>query len=153
MQRETLGERATALDGIGDLIDRVLEENVAFLFREDIKPAEQGQTRINQGRELARKDPQCLRFDRPLLEKDGPFTFRSRGYPDRLRASARLFLRRDALSFFVEPGWAIAGLPKLDDGVTGRNGFDEAGRFLTARVERHISELGHGGILGIEESE
>jgi hypothetical protein len=51
------------------------------------------------------------------------------------------------LSFLVDAGWEIARLPKLDDGVTSRNGFDEAGRFLTARVERYIIELGHGRIV------
>ena len=36
MLRESLGERAAALHGIGELIDRVFEHRVAFLFCENI---------------------------------------------------------------------------------------------------------------------
>ena len=41
MLRETFGERAAALHGIGELIDRVLEDHVALLFCEHVEPAEE----------------------------------------------------------------------------------------------------------------
>ena len=73
MLRQALGESAAALHGIGELVDRVLEQNVALLFGEDVEPAQKRQAGIDQGRELPGEDHQDLGLDRFLRENNDPF--------------------------------------------------------------------------------
>ncbi len=53
---KTFGECVAALDRIGKFLDRAFQNLVAFLFGENVEPAQQWQAGIDQGRELTRED-------------------------------------------------------------------------------------------------
>ncbi len=143
---EAFGKRAATLHGISELIDCALENKIAFLFRQHIQPAEQRQTGVDQGRELAGKNHQHLGFDRLFLEENNPFPLRSgRSNGGRASPALRLLLRGAPLPLLVNGGRKITGLAELTDRVVGRGRIDQTSGFLAARVEGYVGKSRHDG--------
>src|SRR5260370_536911 len=62
------------------------------------------------------------------------------------RAFGRFAIAPRAFSFLVNVGRKKSGLTQLADGFVGRGGFNQSGRFLSARIERYVSETRHDDV-------
>src|SRR5437667_613426 len=146
--RETFRKRAAALDRLSELVDRVFQDRITFLFGENVEAAQKWQARIDQGCELTRENHQDFRLNFSALKKNDAFSFFARLGDARCfgRAFGRFAIAPAAFSFLVNIGRKKSGLTQLADGFVRRGGFDQSGRFLSARIERYVSETRHDDI-------
>src|SRR5438105_787193 len=146
--REAFRERAAALDRLSELDGRVFQDRITFLFGENVEAAQKRQARIDQGCELTRENHQDFRLNFSALKKNDAFSFFARlGHALCFgRAFGRFAIATAAFSFLVNIGRKKSGLTQLADGFVRRGGFDQAGRFLSTRIERYVSETRHDDI-------
>src|SRR4029077_18180122 len=76
--RKAFRKCTASLDRFSELVDRVFQNGIAFLFGENVETAQKWQARINQGRELARENHQDLRLNLSALENNDAFAFFAR---------------------------------------------------------------------------
>src|SRR5438128_5132464 len=115
-----------------------------MLYRESIDAAHKQQAGLDQGREMQGEDHQYLRLNFFSLKKNDAFAL------TRLR-DARCFggafgcfaIAPATFAFLVDIGRKISGLTQLADRFVSRSRFDQPGGFLSAGIERYVSETRH----------
>src|SRR5207248_9343244 len=89
---------------------------------------------------------QDLRLNFSALKKDDALAFFAR-LSDARRfgcAFACFTVATAGFAFLVNVSRKKSGLPQLADRLVRGSGLDEAGRFLSARIKRYVSETRHG---------
>ncbi len=141
MPAKAFGKRAAALDRIREIRDHIAKNHVGLLLAKHRQPAQERQTRVDQGRQLAGENHESLALDGLSLK-------------ERNRNAAALFLRGRrglglcgfsslALAFLRDALGEVAGMPELAHGGVLGVGFDDAVAFLSARVKRDVVESRH----------
>src|ERR1700730_19053186 len=122
MQGQRVRKSITALNGIGELVNCILQYLVAFLLCQDGQTSHQWQSGINERCQLTRENHQDFWLNLCALEKNNSaLRSRFRRAHHLRRAAPSCFVVGAGYSLLVDTRWKIPSLTQLTDCVICRS--------------------------------